>query len=263
VEAVAVVVVGFALVFLWVVLYAYEQSQRRAANLEELASRPGVERVPQGFFSGKKVFAFEVEGERATLEFEAGDNAHTNLQVEWSPPGSLRLDPEGLMGSLRKVFGAQDIQVGDPPMDDAFVIQGDPEAWVREVLDAETRALLLGLQREFSRLKVDVNPAGVFVGMRGRDLSPDRERLNGFLEGARRLVRRLQATVGERVQVSVQEVIRAGKCPVCSDAAGDLSQRCPSCETAYHPECWDYLGRCAILGCGGGRPARRERQLDW
>ena len=177
-----VAIAGFVLLFLWSMVYAFEQSKRRQENLDELAAQPGVERVPQGWFGGKEVLSLPIEGERATLEFEAGDNAHTELQVEWRPPGSLRLDPEGLMGSLRKVFGAQDIQVGNQAMDDAFVIQGDPEAWVREVLDAETRELLLNLQREFGRLKVDVNPAGVFVSVWGKDLSPDRERLDRFLE---------------------------------------------------------------------------------
>jgi len=246
-------------------LHGFAERRRRDANLAELAARPGHERKPAGWFDNAEVFLLQVEGHPATLEFEEGDSAsgsHTELQVEWQPPGVLRLGPESLWGSLRKLFGAQDLEFGDRTFDDAFVVQGEPEDWIRQLLDAETRELVLALRRISGELTVSVGATGVFLRSH-TDLSARLDNLDVFLELSRELFRRLRASAGERLRISVQAVVGAGKCPVCSDDEGNLDRRCPSCETAYHPECWDYLGRCALLGCGGGRPARRERQLDW
>jgi len=40
-----------------------------------------------------------------------------------------------------------------------------------------------------------------------------------------------------------------GRCPVCASAAGAMTRKCDRCETAYHPDCWDYYQHCAVYGC--------------
>jgi len=49
-------------------------------------------------------------------------------------------------------------------------------------------------------------------------------------------------------------------CPVCRDEIGDahaLLAVCPACETPHHPECWEWIGGCAVFACGAttARPA--------
>lgn len=38
-------------------------------------------------------------------------------------------------------------------------------------------------------------------------------------------------------------------CPVCGDPDPADSRACPACGVAYHRECWEYYGGCAIYGC--------------
>lgn len=40
-----------------------------------------------------------------------------------------------------------------------------------------------------------------------------------------------------------------GTCPVCRLGLEDAVRRCPHCSTAHHPECWDYVGSCAVYSC--------------
>jgi len=44
-----------------------------------------------------------------------------------------------------------------------------------------------------------------------------------------------------------------GLCSLCRQPALNDPHACPECRATYHPECWDYLGRCATYGCAGSR----------
>jgi len=48
-------------------------------------------------------------------------------------------------------------------------------------------------------------------------------------------------------------------CPICGEPIGPRAVRCAACRTAHHGDCWDYLGQCAIYGCGGERFVRSDR----
>ncbi len=47
----------------------------------------------------------------------------------------------------------------------------------------------------------------------------------------------------------------SGRCPVCNVAAGDRALTCGSCRAPHHSDCWAYVGRCSIFGCGSRRAA--------
>ena len=43
------------------------------------------------------------------------------------------------------------------------------------------------------------------------------------------------------------------RCPVCrAEATGTLAL-CSQCETPHHPECWEFVGGCAVFACGETR----------
>ena len=51
---------------------------------------------------------------------------------------------KGLFSELGKLLGMQDIEVGDPQFDEAFIVKGSDEAKVRELFaDPEVRSLIL------------------------------------------------------------------------------------------------------------------------
>lgn len=62
------------------------------------------------------------------------------VELPSSVPMDLLLYDEGLFSKLGKMFGGQDIQVGRPDLDRAFIIRGGHEHEVREFLDRDTVA---------------------------------------------------------------------------------------------------------------------------
>lgn len=55
-----------------------------------------------------------------------------------------------------------------------------------------------------------------------------------------------------RVPLAEQEPVAASvpHCPVCGDGIRGPSPVCLDCDTPAHSDCWSYLGRCAVYGCG-------------
>jgi hypothetical protein len=51
--------------------------------------------------------------------------------------------------------------------------------------------------------------------------------------------------------ISIVRAGATGTCSLCRQAALDEPRACPECRSCYHRECWDYVGRCAVYGCGG------------
>ena len=266
---VAMIVVGLV----WAVIAALNRAAKtRREALQEVARRSHG-RVEESFWGGTAV-CFEVDGAPAKLTYFAGsDNAppHTKLHVDWAPPGSMRVAPENTWASVKKFFGGQDLHVGDPDFDAAFLIQGHPEAWVRGALSPATRERLvelsaLGAERGFfgkrKGMTLDANPGGVIFKC-PRDHTKHPEDLVAFYEASVAVFRALRGSTDGGVSISVSEVVQAGKCPVCSDASGELAKRCQGCNAAYHRECWDYLGGCAIFGCEDRYRAREPRAQSW
>lgn len=252
-----VMVVG-ALVAALSAAVASEKARRRAA-FEVAAERFGG-RLQESFWTGKSM-SFEVEGVSAELTYFGGtDKAPPWTRVHFKWPGqALRVAPERGWASLKKFFGAEDIQIGDPAFDAAFLIQGE-RAWVLEALTPEVRGLisrlnLLGSSSGFfgrrEGIQLDLTPAGLILKCY-RNHVRNQDDLLTFLETSVALLQVLQAASAGEPVISVEEVVRAGKCPVCSDGSGDLSRRCGGCQASYHRECWDYLGGCAIFGCEDG-----------
>jgi hypothetical protein len=67
--------------------------------------------------------------------------------------GNLELTREGLSSKVTKLFGAQDLVLGDDAFDRAFVVKATSEPFARELLTPNVRAELLAL--DVSRLACD------------------------------------------------------------------------------------------------------------
>lgn len=76
-------------------------------------------------------------------------NAHvTRVAIDVPLPAGCELSlarQEGGDGFFTRLFRGQDVVVGDPAFDAAFVIKGTPEPWVRSVLGPSARHEILGL----------------------------------------------------------------------------------------------------------------------
>ncbi len=95
----------------------------------------------------------------AEIEIEAviiNGRFWTEFRIKFDRPLglSLSLTREGSLAGVGKLLGAQDIQIGDPAFDAAFLVKGRPEAAVRALLTPEVRGRLLEVQRDAKHLVV-------------------------------------------------------------------------------------------------------------
>lgn len=65
----------------------------------------------------------------------------------------------------------------------------------------------------------------------------------------------LDAQVSIHLMESRVQLDRQAPCRVCGEALGEAPLvACGSCSTPHHRDCFEYLGRCAVYGCGGDAP---------
>jgi len=241
---------------------ALTRSSRRKKTLAAAAAQLGGV-VSSSFFETPKVFFAMggVNGELTCISGGRNRGSRTRLWFSVVPTGRLLVEPEGVTASIRKVFGAQDIELGDGPFDRSYLIQGAPERWVREVLDPDARRSITRIM-EFSQttlgwggITVEAGPAGVSITC-ARDLVDRADLLTGFIRESLALLGRIRGAGIEGITIlSTEERPGRGFCPVCANPLDLSPQRCPDCRTPHHPECWSYFGGCAVYGCSprGGR----------
>jgi hypothetical protein len=235
--------------------------ERRAAFLASLSGRVNGEYFPAGFMRLPHI-AFLAAGRwKAAIEFQRsdGDNmpfTKVRVHLEGRAPGILHLIPDGFGQSFLKMFGAQDIIIGNAAFDRDYVIKATPESLAARIFSPNRRDRVIASMR---RLR----------GMSEPTLSVIRDELvvkvSEAIEeegAAMRLVQTAEDFLEYLFQVSTPGIVLgelqmapSGNCPVCGTAMDSKSVRCESCRTPHHLECWTYMGRCSTYACQGRRPA--------
>src|SRR3954452_25094370 len=121
----------------------------------QLSEEIGAEFIEGGFWKENKVQA-HVGPWMVTLDInKEGDSQATRLRAPYVNPEGFRFTiyRKGLFSELGKLLGMQDIEVGDPEFDEAFIIQGNDEFRVRDLF-AEGRLRSLALVQPKLRLSV-------------------------------------------------------------------------------------------------------------
>ncbi len=240
-----VVVVG---IVIWSNKRAEMARQNIARVLEPFAGRL----IEASLFGGNGA-EFEMDGVGGRLSWHAGSKnnpAYTQIEFNHRAPGLLRLRHEGFLGSIRKLFGGQDVQVGDEAFDGVFQIEATPESFARQALSREARTALLAWSPQ---VVFDVQRDRVLFRV-GRYLPVDEMSLSAFVRDARTLLGAVR-TQGERGSgvVITSMTNSGGDCPTCGVALQDPVATCAKCGTRQHADCWDYMGMCATYACGGCR----------
>jgi hypothetical protein len=118
----------------------------------QLAAQLNGNYVDGGFFGKDKV---EVQHADWTITLETlvvstgkSTIVYTILQAPFHNPDNFRfsINRRGIFTDIGKFFGMQDIATGDPEFDHDFVIQGNNEEKVRQLLANSTIRDLIGLQ---------------------------------------------------------------------------------------------------------------------
>ena len=104
----------------------------------QLSQEIGAEFVEGGFWTGSKVQA-HVGPWIVTLDVgrsdQDGKTVVTRLRAPYVNPEGFRFTiyRKGFFSDLGKLLGMQDIEVGDPEFDEAFIIKGNDESKVRDL----------------------------------------------------------------------------------------------------------------------------------
>jgi hypothetical protein len=229
--------------------------------IEQLAQRLGGS-VAHGHLFGERGIAFMLAGRVARLDrFHGGlGNSFTRVAVGLSAPSTrtLHIAPQGFAHSFVKLFGAQDLSVGDSSFDSEYVVKANPEILVPELFSPARRERVMASVRRlsgFSQPTIDLNVTQLSVQARQflteeiylMRLVQTAEDFVSYLFGASRSL----PVVG--VELGSVSVSSGGECPVCGGVMGEGVLRCEVCRTPHHAECWEYMGRCSTYACKGKR----------
>ncbi|HXX94467.1 MAG TPA: RING finger protein [Planctomycetota bacterium] len=203
---------------------------------------------------------FPVEGHPASLEYNTHETydgvTQVRVNLKGVSPGMLIIFHDSFRSTLPKLFGAQDIRVGDPQFDHQYVVQANPELLAKRIFAPNRRGDVIGAILRLESLPeptVHLTREGLTVRARGY-LREERElwALSRTALEFTRFVLDLDPVTG----VSWGEVrSEEGECRICGSvlAEGHRVVSCSRCRTPHHLECWKYNGRCSTFACGETR----------
>jgi len=157
-----------------VVAYARKLSVQTRAAWSQAAGQLGMTFTPAttfktGIIAGTS-HGFNVKID--TFSRSSGNNSSTTytryVVSGGGIPNSLGVKGQGFFSGLRRAFGGQDIEVGDPAFDSAAIVTG-PESLALAVLDDRTRGLLSGI---LNSLGMRVSEGKVYLERTGVQRDP-------------------------------------------------------------------------------------------
>lgn len=150
----------------WADMNGWERAE--AASDPELPGRwqggPFLQGLPQpatdvlyGEVSGQRMISFTHTWRTGTAEsrFSRKRYAHVVALDEAPSEPRLELTPEGWKDKLQKLFGGQDVQVGNPAFDDAWRVRASDDGFARRVLDPRFMSMLMLPDYQTTRIRVD------------------------------------------------------------------------------------------------------------
>jgi len=199
---------------------------------------------------------FPVQGRSATLAYDSQDSregaTRVTVDFEGASPGLLIISHESIRSILPRLFGAQDVQIGDPAFDRRYLIQASPEWIARRLFGPEHRARAI---ESISRIDALPNPT---IHLTRESLTV---RTRGYLNREPELWALARTAVDvtglilkllPALEVAWGETSsRGGECRICGNPLESGVVWCVLCRTPHHGDCWKYNGRCAIYACGG------------
>ena len=249
---------GFLAIVVLLVHWGWQASFRQ--KLQQVARHLRGRVVSRGdLFAGFAEVHFEHAGNPAQIRFsKRGKNAyHTHVEIRWAGPRfRCEIYPESFLASLRKLMGMQDIIIGSPQFDSAFVITGDDEPGIKSLLNGQVQSAIFQLSGYVRGMHVRMGSQSLTVTCTG--LLSDFGRLVAFVKLSGELCDAAVAAQGHGIEfldggptmaMTMREATDA-RCMVCGEALQSQVVYCRSCKTPHHRDCWSYGGGCSTYGCG-------------
>jgi hypothetical protein len=227
--------------------------------LRRVAVRVGGTLVEGGLF-GESRIDFAIAGRGASLQFFGGSRGNSPysrvlLDIRGLSAGTLHILEDGFAQFFLKMFGAQDLLIGDASFDEDYVIKATPESLAARIFSPARRSEVIRTVRRLRgfadpSFDLDENYLSVVV----RQYLRDETALNTLITAATEFLGHVTALSTPRgVELGEVKIAAEGHCPVCGTGLREPLARCERCRTPHHGECWSYLGRCATYACRGTR----------
>lgn len=258
IPGVAVLVLG-ALLVVVLIGFAISVNGARKELLSRVALRVGGTFVP-GAWNREHRIDFPIAGRDASLTFFGGSKGHApysrvSASLGGLFPGTLHILEEGFGQRFLKIFGAQDLDIGDAAFDKDYVVKATPDRLAARIFAPERRSDVVRTVRRlsgFSNPSIDVTPQELTVTT--RQYLRDETALLTLISAAQEF---LAYVLGEPAPpgIVLGEVTSSGggNCPVCGTGLRDRVVKCEGCRTPHHADCWAYMGRCSTYACRGVR----------
>lgn len=158
-----------------------------AACRAAAAALGGEARVEPG---GAATVTARLDGVEVTAALAADGAARVSCAAAAAGDLSLRLYPEGLASGLGKMFGAQDVEIGERRIDERFMIKASDEGLARLWLGDEVRRRLAAAFPDEAQGGLDLRLESEAVSIAWSAAPPDAGRLEAAIRAASGLARR-------------------------------------------------------------------------
>jgi len=254
------------IVGIWIFVYAVNTGikNHRNSTLRDFARAYRGEVEPATWFSTPSM-TFRHDGRIVTLSYTYGGGKYakykTHLTIAW-PDNRLRCEifPASVFSGLRKLIGMQDIEIGSPQFDEPFVITGNDEKAIKELLTLDAQRCLIQLAKMSGGFIVVYHDfylhisRGVLTMTKSGYIS-ERHILEPFVRLFLQFFDASQPSISgiEFLSSTAASPNDQPHCIVCGEPLGDDVVSCRSCRTPHHLDCWQYFGGCGTYGCGEKR----------
>lgn len=249
----------FVFLFVVIAIIAIVANRGRKATFDQsiaaVAKKVGGTYEP-GRFMVRAHMRYTVHGRSAQLEFFDGSknsSPYTRVEVDLRgrSPGAMRILQEGFGQGFLKMFGAQDIHVGNRDFDALYVVKATPESLAGRIFRADRRDRVCATVRalgNFPNPTIDLTRETLTVQI--RDSVIDEPSMMKVVQCANEFlayVLDLEPDSG----ITWVEHARGpgGQCQVCGTEMKSGVVYCARCRTPHHGECWTYMGSCSTYGC--------------
>ena len=129
-----------------------------------------------------------------------------------------------------------------------YVIMTSQPRWAWTLVERPWMKILTELETTLrAPLRLQLTPSRVTIEA---EKLLDAPGTRALLDAAGRILDDLSLSPTAEPVAILPHSAETGRCPVCGTSA-EKAVACGGCRTPQHADCWAYLGRCGIFGCGG------------
>lgn len=204
------------------------------------------------------MLTFEIEGRFARLEelwvptSDSDGRAHRlTVDLRGLSPGTIKIFQEGFFSPIAKLFGAQDLKIGDKVFDALYVVKASPASLAASVFGGGRRDRLIETIRAVGRYLSPVfDLSRESLRIQASEFAASRALFERLVAAGRELTAAILAVKGSVLLWEEPGLPSNARCPVCGARFGAALTTCRECRTPHHHECWVYAGGCSTYACG-------------